>query len=88
MKAPNEHIEITLGPQGRLVIPAALRKSLGLSPGTAMVAHIEDNRLVLEKPDAIWARIAQRFATVPKDIRLADELIAERREAAKQENDA
>ena len=88
MTPSHEQFEVTLGRQGRLVIPAALRKELGLAPGTAMVARIEDNRLVLEKPDAIWARIERRFSPVPTTVHLADELIAERREMAKKENQA
>ncbi|MDD2748552.1 AbrB/MazE/SpoVT family DNA-binding domain-containing protein [Acidithiobacillus sp.] len=79
----HEHVEVILGQQGRLVIPAVLRKDLGLTPGTTMVARIEDNRLILEKPDAIWARIEGRFSPVPSTVHLADELIAERREMAK-----
>jgi len=53
-----------------------------------MVARIENNRLLLEKPDAIWARIEGRFSSVPSSIDLADEPIAERREAAKREDKA
>lgn len=83
MTPSHEHIEVTLGRQGRLVIPAVLRKELGLAPGTSMVARIENNRLVLEKPDAIWARIEGRFSPIPSTVHLADELIAERREMAK-----
>ncbi|MHB1201946.1 MAG: AbrB/MazE/SpoVT family DNA-binding domain-containing protein [Acidithiobacillus sp.] len=86
MTTSHEHIEVTLGRQGRLVIPAALRKEPGLTPGTAMVARIEDNRLVLEKPDAIWARIERRFSPIPSTVNLADELITERREEAKLED--
>lgn len=88
MKTHTEHIEVTLGRQGRLVIPATLRKLLGLSPGSAMVLRMEDDRLILEKPEVIWARVEKRFATVPKTVSLADELISERREAANQENGA
>jgi len=84
----HEPIESTLGRQERLVIPAVLRKELGLAPGTSMVARIENNRLLLEKPDAIWARIEGRFSSVPSSIDLADEPIAERREAAKREDKA
>ncbi len=88
MTPSHEHVEVILGLQGRLVIPAVLRKDLGLTPGTTMVARIEDNRLILEKPDAIWARIEGRFSPVPSTVHLADELIAERREMAKKENQA
>ena len=53
-----------------------------------MVARVENNRLILEKPDAIWARIEGRFSPVPSTVHLAEELIAERREMAKKESQA
>lgn len=41
--------DILLGKQGRLVIPAALRKVLQFTEGNHLVARIEGERLVLEK---------------------------------------
>lgn len=41
--------------------------------------------MVLEKPEAIKQQLKARFAQVSKNRRLVDELIAERREAAKKE---
>jgi hypothetical protein len=46
---------------------------------------LEDGHLILEKPEIIKHRLKARFAHVPKGRRLADELISERREEAKQE---
>lgn len=40
---------------------------------------------VLEKPEDIKARLRARFQNIPPELSLADELIAERREAAKKE---
>jgi hypothetical protein len=45
----------------------------------------EEGRLVLEKPKAIKQQLKARFAQIPKNRSLVDELIAERRQAAKQE---
>ena len=39
---------LQVGPQGRIVIPAAVRQSLGIEPGDTLVARVEDGRLVLE----------------------------------------
>ena len=78
-------VEVNLGRQGRLVIPASLRRSLGLSEGDRLIAREEAGRLVLEKQETIKQRLKTRFAKVPEDRSLADELIADRREAAKQE---
>lgn len=73
---------LRLGSQGRLVIPAELRRRLGLEPGTELVARIEEGRLVLEPPDNVLRRLRQRFAALPEGTDLAGELIAERRREA------
>jgi AbrB family looped-hinge helix DNA binding protein len=51
-----------LGPQGRLVIPAQLRRLLGFEPGDTLVARLENGRLILEKREAIRRRLKDRFA--------------------------
>ncbi len=73
-------VEVSLGRQGRLVIPAPLRRALELQEGDRLVARQEADRLVLEKPDRVKKRLKARFAQVPDDRALVDELIAERRE--------
>lgn len=72
-------IEVQLGRQGRLVIPAALRRALELAEGDTLLARIEDQRLVLEKREAIQQRLKARFAGIPPEVSLSQELIAERR---------
>jgi AbrB family looped-hinge helix DNA binding protein len=79
-------VEVHLGRQGRLVIPAVLRRSLGFEEGDALVAREEGGRLVLEKPEMIKQRLRARFAVVPSDRSLVDELIAERRAEAERED--
>ena len=73
------HAEVQLGPQGRVVIPALLRRQLGFEPGDKLIVRLEDDRLILEKPETIKHRLKARFAHVPKGRSLADELISERR---------
>ncbi|MCM0590217.1 MAG: AbrB/MazE/SpoVT family DNA-binding domain-containing protein [Gloeotrichia echinulata IR180] len=85
MNEPSKSVEVHLGRQGRLVIPARLRRSLGFETGDALIARQEEGRLVLEKPETIKLRLKARFSQVPKDRSLADELITERREEAKRE---
>lgn len=46
----------------------------------AVAARQEADRLVLEKPERIKKRLKARFAQVPGERALVDELIAERRE--------
>ena len=78
-------MEVRVGPQGRLVIPARLRKAAGIGVGDTVVARLEDGRLVLEKRESILARVRERFRAVPPEVSLADELIQERREEARRE---
>lgn len=80
--------EVQVGAQGRLVIPASLRQSMGLRPGDKLVARQVGDSIVLERRDAVERRLKARFAGVPGDISLAAELIAERRQEARHESDA
>lgn len=77
--------EVQLDPQGRLVIPAPLRRSLGFASGDHLIARTEEGRLILEKAETIKQRLKNRFAHLPPATSLAEELIAERREEAKRE---
>jgi AbrB family looped-hinge helix DNA binding protein len=79
-------IEVTVGPQGRLVVPATLRRRLGIEAGDVLIASAQQDRLVLEPRDAILSRVRQRLAVVPAEVSMVDELIAERREEAKRKH--
>ena len=81
----SEVTEMTINNQGRLVIPAALRKELGFESGDALVAHAENGRLVIEKKQHLHETVWAMFGVLPKNISLADELIAERRTEANRE---
>jgi AbrB family looped-hinge helix DNA binding protein len=76
---------IAVGPQGRLVIPSEIRRQLGIAPGDVLVAIVEDQRLLLEKREAVLQRIRRRFAHIPAGVSLADEVIAERRAESRRE---
>ncbi|HUO24624.1 MAG TPA: AbrB/MazE/SpoVT family DNA-binding domain-containing protein [Candidatus Aquilonibacter sp.] len=71
---------------GRLVIPAAFRRALGISAGDEVILRMEGDELRIT---TMRRRIeqAQRRARqyVKPGVSLVDELIAERREAAKRE---
>jgi AbrB family looped-hinge helix DNA binding protein len=67
------------------VIPAPLRRVLGLSEGDRLIVREEAGRLVLEKRETVKQRLRGRFAGVPTERSLADEIIEERRAAAREE---
>ena len=77
--------EIQLGAQGRLVIPAHLRKALRLEPGDRLIARQEGDTLVLERREAVGKRLQDRFRHIPGQISLVDELVAQRRADAAKE---
>ena len=86
MKEPLASTKVPVGPQGRLVIPSEIRRQLGIVPGDVLIAVVEDERLVLEKREAVLQRLRRRFEHIPAGISLADELISERRSESKKED--
>ncbi len=80
--APNMK-RVRLGPQGRAVIPAELRKELGLEAGDDLVAWVEDGRLIFRRREDIQQELWDMFAHV--EVSLSEELIAERRREAERE---
>jgi AbrB family looped-hinge helix DNA binding protein len=68
------------------VIPASFRKALGINPGDEIVLRLEDDelRITTQKRRLERARrLVRKY--IPAGRSLADELIAERREAAHKE---
>ena len=51
-----------------------------MNKGDRLLARQAADRIVLEKPDRVKQRLKARFAQVPVERALVDELIAERRE--------
>ena len=71
---------------GRVVIPAAFRKHLGIRAGDQLELRIEDDELRISTLRRNIQR-AQRLVRkhISPNISLVDELIAERRQAARDE---
>jgi AbrB family looped-hinge helix DNA binding protein len=55
-----KRIFATVGSEGQLVIPAALRDELGILPGTRVALHLEDTRLILE-PGTLAAKLRRIY---------------------------
>ena len=70
---------------GRILIPAQVRRALGLSAGSTLLLSVEDGRVVMESREQLMARIRREVAaswTGPADTSAADELLADRRAEA------
>jgi AbrB family looped-hinge helix DNA binding protein len=84
----NLRAKTSLSPNGRIVIPAAIRQELGLAAGDTLLMDVEDGVLRIESYLARIRRIQREFAPYVKPGVLAsDELIAERREEARREEE-
>ncbi len=77
---------VTLGPQGRIVIPVKTREQLHLQSGDELVCRVEEGRIVLESRANILRRLQGKFGAIPKSVSLVDELIDERRRESAREN--
>lgn len=85
---PSLHAKAALSPNGRIVIPAAIREEMGFAPGDTLLMDVEDGVLRIESYQARIRRIQREFAPYVKPGVLAsDELIAERREEARREEE-
>jgi len=77
---------VRINENGRVVIPAAFREALGIKAGDEVVLRVEDDELRIM---TLKRRIERAQRLVRKYVKpgesLVDELIAERREAAKHE---
>lgn len=71
---------------GRLVIPAELRRALGLEVGDEVIVRVEDNELrILTRSEAVKRAQSLVRRHVKGSRSLVDELSAERRAEAKRE---
>ncbi len=72
-----------MGDRGRLVIPAELREQLGLTEGTVVVFVETDDGVTLMSRDRLQELVWSQYSGGPS---IVDELIAERRQAARDED--
>jgi AbrB family looped-hinge helix DNA binding protein len=68
---------VSVGPKGRVVIPAEIRRELDIREGSELVALVEGEAVVLVPRSAIKSRLRSIFAGV--EVSMRDELIGERR---------
>lgn len=81
-----QRLDLALAPDGRIVIPAAVREAMGLKDGGKLFGRLDDGELRLftaETASRKLRSIVRKF--VPEGVSLADELIRERRAEAERE---
>lgn len=76
---PVRSMYIRLGAQGRVVIPAPLRRALDLSEGDELVARAEGQTLVLQPRAEELKRLQAELRAARGSDSLVEQLIAERR---------
>jgi AbrB family looped-hinge helix DNA binding protein len=84
-----EGIQTRINENGRIVVPAVIRKAMGLELGDSVDMSLENGVLRIEPIKARIRRVQQslREEIIPADRLLSDELIAERRKEARSETE-
>lgn len=87
-----DEIRLTIGSGGRISLPARQRKVLGLAEGDEVLVSVEDGAFRVESQDAaidrVQRKVRERFGSYGDDGRmLSEELISERREEARREEE-
>lgn len=81
-----EEVRVRLSENGRLVIPASIRRALDLQPEAEVLLLVENGELRMTTPQKRAERAQQLFKKyVGEGVRLSEELIAERRKEAADE---
>ena len=81
-----ERFRARVGPGGRVVIPAALRRALKVETGDEVILYLENGELRLYTHSmAIERAQALIRKHIPEGVSLVDELLAERRREVAQE---
>ena len=86
--SPPEQVRVTVGPGGRVVIPAEYRAGLNIEEGGAVFMRLDGEELHVVSDATETRRVREMIARyVPEGVSLVDELIRERRrEAAAEES--
>ncbi|MDO4718532.1 MAG: AbrB/MazE/SpoVT family DNA-binding domain-containing protein [Propionibacteriaceae bacterium] len=73
--------ELRVGDRGRVVLPAVLRRELGLRQGDVLSVTLQDGQLVASTPRAALERVRERV----RGTGAVEELLADRRRQAEAE---
>lgn len=77
--------ELTVNEQGRVTIPAQIRRAAGIEVGVPLVVYVEDGRVVIETREQLADRTRRDVSAAwAGEGSVVDELIAERRAEARE----
>jgi AbrB family looped-hinge helix DNA binding protein len=76
---------LTAPENGRVTIPAQVRRAAHIEPGQPLVMYVEDGRVVIETREQLVERTKRDFAANSSGADLVGELAAERRAEAARE---
>jgi AbrB family looped-hinge helix DNA binding protein len=82
----NEEARLKVNENGRIVIPSAIRKALGIDVGDELIARVEEDELritTVKRQIERAQRLVRKYVKPGRS--LVDELIAERRREARNE---
>lgn len=81
-------VRVKVSEKGRVVLPMHFREAVGIKVGDVVNLELVDNELRISTFSSRLAKARARMRQlVPQDVNLVDELLAERRAEAKQEED-
>lgn len=76
---------VKIGTNGRLIVPAKLRREIGLSDGITVVIEAIEGELRIRKMEDVIRNAQERLKKYFGETSLSEKLISERREEAKDE---
>ncbi|MFD9965035.1 AbrB/MazE/SpoVT family DNA-binding domain-containing protein [Amycolatopsis sp. NPDC058986] len=83
--------EVSATSDGRLTIPAQVRRAAGIEPGQTLVVYVDDGRVVLEERGHLLTRLQDEAiaaaAAAGHTGSAVDELLADRRAEAAREGE-
>lgn len=85
-----DHARLKIDSAGRIVIPAEMRAAMMVKPGETVVAHVVDGEFRIVSPAVALKRVqafARKWKAEHPGESVVDELIAERREEARREDE-
>lgn len=77
--------EVEVGAKGRVVIPAGIRRELGIEEGTRLAILVDEGAVVLVPRERVRSRLRALFAGMPTS--MSGELLEERAAEARAEAD-